>query len=335
MTQMDRRRYLGSSDIAAVVGFDKRRTPYDLWCSKTATEPPPPIDPKLARFFRRRTRQEPVVAEMLAEEGIVVTRLSYGDPNRYKDAEHPWMAAEIDFEFLMTPEVRERYPRLAEITDGTTLNGEIKTHIPWMRGIYGDQEAEEVPVEYAAQVYWGMMVTNRPAALVTPLFGVDDLLCYPILRDDETIGWLRREAIAFWQLVETRIPPDPRSVDDIKRLYTGYRGKPVAADEAIVEAVGKLFTLRAANKANNQAIEDLEFQIFDHVRKVWGRPGAGGLDQLPSDDALLTYGGRPIASWREQRGAYFDQKQLKIDKPEIVRAYTKQTQFRVLRAIKT
>lgn len=334
MTEMDRRRYLGGSDIAAVVGFDKRRTPVDLWYAKTAEEPPSPITPELARFFRRRTRQEPVIAEMLAEEGVVVTRLSYGDPNRYKDPEYPWMASEIDFEFAMTPEVRERYPRLAEIPDGTTLNGEIKTHYGFMQNIYGDQNAEEVPIEYAAQVYWGMMITGRPAALVTPLFGVDNLVCYPILRDEETIAWMRAEAIKFWALVESKTPPDPRSVDDIKRLYTGYRGRPVATDETILEAVGKITALRAANKANAQQLEDLEFQVFDFVRKAWGKPGAGGPDQLPSDDALLTYGGRPIASWKEQRGAYLDQKQLKIDKPEIARAYTKQTQFRVLRAVK-
>lgn len=329
----DRRKRLGGSEIASVVGLDKRRTAYQLWYSKTHEAPP--IDPDLERFFKRRTRQEPVIAEMLADEGIIPTRVSYGDPNRYADPAHPWMSCEVDYEFVMTPAARERLPRLAHIPDGEIVNGEMKTHYFMFTSLYGDDDAEEVPAEYACQVQWGLGITRRAAAVVTPLFGVDRLELYPVLRDDAVVEFLRAEAIKFWhERVLAGVPPDPMSAADVVAMTRGYRGRDVALDEPAADAARRLLMLRAANAANDAQIKDYEFVLFKAIAKAWGFPDAPEPSALPGDDAVLSIDGHPFARWNEEPRNLIDQKRLKAEKPDIAREFTRTIAPRVLRAIK-
>src|SRR3990167_8511669 len=154
--ELDRRTYLGGSDIAAVMGLSPWKTPLQLYEEKIA-ETVEAISDEKRRFFARRKRQEPVIAEMLADEyNIEVTRLSLDEhPNRYTDAEYPWMAAEIDFECLMTPAVRAHFEAredFSAIPDGAPLNGEIKTVHPFAANQWGEQGSEDVPIHYSAQV---------------------------------------------------------------------------------------------------------------------------------------------------------------------------------------
>jgi predicted phage-related endonuclease len=332
----DRRARIGGSDIAAVVGLDPRRTPLDLWFLKTASEPPPPPDPKLARFFARRKRQEPVVAEMLRDEGIEVTKLSWGEEeNRYKDVEHPWMVAEVDFEFRMNEAARERFedrPEWRAIPDGETLNGEIKTASVFTKWKFGEEGTEEMPVEHAAQMQWGMMVARRRACLGAVLVGVDDLLLYPTMRDDATIAWLRSEALRFWEAhVLARVAPEPRNVDDFLNLYRRFAGKPVELDDVSEAAVADIFALRDQIKVAKQGYDEAEFKLFEHVRKAWGIP-ADPTAELPGDNAVFTKDGRPVAVWRRQNGSSLDQKRLAAEHPEIIEQYRRRTTFRVLAA---
>lgn len=332
----DRRARLGGSDIAAVVGLDPRRTPLDLWFAKTASEPPAPPDPKLARFFARRKRQEPVVAEMLRDEGIEVTKLSWGaEENRYRDAEHPWMVAEIDFEFRMNDAARARFedrPEWREIPDGETLNGEIKTASVFTKWKFGEEGTEEMPVEHAAQMQWGMMVARRRACLGAVLVGVDDLSLYPMMRDDATIAWLRGEALQFWHAhVLARVAPEPRNNEDFLNLYRRFAGKPVELDDAAEAAVADLFALRSQIALAKEKEEDAKFRLFEHVRKAWGIP-ADPTVEMPGDDAVLMRDGRPVAVWRRQNGSSLDQKRIAAEHPEIIEQYTRRTTFRVLAA---
>ncbi len=344
----DRQKYLGGSDVAAIFGVSPWKTPYDLWVDKTTPRSEDPqIDPEKKKFFARRKRQEPVIAEMLSDEyGIVVTRLSLDeDPNRYRDPEYPFLAAEIDFEFLMSPEVRAHFPDrpdFAEIPDGTLLNGEIKTVHPFKASEWGEQGSEEVPIHYAAQVMHGLGVTRRPAALVAALFGLDILLCFPVMRDEETIAAMREKAVHFWTYnVQQGIPPEPVNVDDVKRMYSKYRGRPVELSDEAYEALRNIEVIRGRTKALGGDLEELEWRIARCVAFNWGvevvkTEGAGGAEKsgpdVPvKDNALFIYNGIEVGSWNRQRGTYLDQRRLAKEKPEILSSFTIEHKYRVFR----
>lgn len=330
----DRRTYIGGSDIAAVMGLSPWRTPLELYLEKIA-DAPPTISEEKRRFFARRKRQEPVVAEMLHDTyGIEVTRLSMdGNPNRYIDPSHPFLAAEIDFEFGMSDAARAAFPERADwaaVPDGTLLNGEIKTVHPFMAKHWGEQGSEEVPVYYAAQTMFGLGVTRRPAALIAALFGIDNLVGFPVMSDGETIGGMRGKAVAFWNNhVLARVPPEPYNMDDMMILFAKANGRPVEADETLLAKLTELKNVRGSLAAYKRDEEQLVFEIADAIRIQWGLPVE--LEGQKIDNAIIRAGGIELASWKSQSRTTIDSKRLQAERPEIAREYSNTSHFRVLR----
>lgn len=328
----DRRNFLGSSDIAAVMGISPWMTPLELYERKVRSGPEEEIDERRARFFARRKRQEPVIAEMLFDEyAIEVTRLSFTDPNRYQDGEHPFLAAEIDFEFKMDDAVRGRFarPEFEEIADGTVINGEIKTVHPLAAHQWGEAGSEECPVHYCAQALFGLGVTRRPAVLVAALFGLDNLVCYPLMADQESIAGMRAKAVAFWNdHVLAREPPAPTNMADIMRLFSKVSGRPVEADDTALDLMAKLRDIRGALANYEREKDEVEFLLADWVRQQWGAPA---LDGPQTDDALVTVGGSPILTWKKQARTSIDSKRLRAERPEVAADFSKTTWFRTFR----
>lgn len=330
--EINRQTYIGGSDAAAILGLSKWDTPLTTYEKKLGFKEE--ITAEKAKFFKRRKRQEPVVAEILAEEyGIDITILSTDDEqNRYKDAEFPFIAAEIDFEWRMNDAARALLPAFAHIPNGTLMNGEIKTVHPFSAGEWGEQGTEDIPVYYAAQVMHGLGVTpDRPGTLVAAMFGVDDVVCYPIVRDDETIAGMRKAQVDFWNNhVLAGVPPEPSNMDDIKRLFAKAKGVPVDVSDEIRNAMLQLEQVKQAIRSHELTKEELEFQIALAVVRKWGFTDPAEA----TDNAEIRYNGAVIATWKSQRGASLDQKRLKEDHPALVAEYTKETRFRVLRTKK-
>lgn len=335
----DRRRYIGGSDVAAVLGLSPWKTPLQLYEEKISETPPDPLSPEREKFFARRKRQEPVVAEMLYDEfGIEVTKLSLdGNPNRYADEDIPYLAAEIDFECLMTDRIYEcfaaSYPWLAQIPNGSTLNGEIKTVHPFKAGEWQDNEGyPDLPIHYAAQALHGMGVKRRPATIVAALIGLDGLLAFPVQRDDDTIAGMRAKCQTFWSHVTSRVAPAPSNLDEIKHLYRQFRGVRVELDDAAYALFCKRFEAKEAEAKAKLAAESAEYQFLQWVASAWGQPGAAdpftGADE---ERAILVYKGHQVGSWNRQRGAYLDQERLKIVHPTITKQFTNEHHYRVLR----
>lgn len=338
----DRRRFIGGGDAAAIVGVSPWMTPLDLFYKKIS-DAPESLDEKKAKFFRNRKDMEPIIARRLEREyGVVVTTLSLDEtPNRYRDQEYDFMAAEIDFEFRMTPLVRAMFPDrhdFAAIPDGTLCNGELKTVHPLAAAKWGDAGSEDLPIEYAAQGEWGLGVTRRPACLVAALFGLDDLLCFPVMADQATIAGMRAKAVRFWtEHVLTGIPPDPINVADVLKLYAGFRGRPVDLSDDAYEALRSLDVVRKTITTYEADKAELEWRIARCVAFQWNaelqstsskpaKPMIGA-----EENAILMYDGGAAGSWNRQSRRGLDLDRLRAEEPDIAAAYATESQFRVFR----
>ena len=192
---IDRATYLGGSDAAAILGLSKWATPYQVWLKKTGQAVEEPADKQREKVLKRGRKLEPYVLEMLIEEledrghdvqGIRVS--TPDDPNRYQDAELPFLAAEIDVELKV---------------DGEDVNGELKTVHPFAAKEWGEQGTDDIPAYYTAQVMHGLMVRPKRISVVGALIGADDLRVHLVERDDEIIAGIRRMEVEFWRMVET------------------------------------------------------------------------------------------------------------------------------------
>ena len=92
LTTEQRLRYVGSSEVPAVVGKDPYRTRYDVWAEKTGMVPPPDLSEnprvQLGQFL------EPYVAERWSREnGLAVEK----DPNYYPHKQVAGYGASVDY----------------------------------------------------------------------------------------------------------------------------------------------------------------------------------------------------------------------------------------------
>lgn len=283
---MDRRGYLGGSDIGAIFGVNPWATALDVYEQKVAPELiKPEVTPAREKLYRRGKRLEPWVMEMLEEErGIFIQKRN----QRYNDDEFPWMACEIDFEY---------------VSDVGLCNGDVKTVSPFACKEWGEEGTDEIPLSYCLQFHWGMMVTGRPSCLVAVLIGADDLRVYEVKRDDELIGKIRERALSFWNgNVLAKVPPPPQTIGDTHKMLYKYGGFPVANDP---EIIGLLANLRQCKKAVADAKKVQDDYELEIKRRLLVLAEASGVTDTPKKFTILDMTGKRTASLSyEHRSSY-------------------------------
>jgi len=298
----DRSKLLGGSDIAAVLGLSPWKTPLDLWRDKTT----PRVEGARKQVFTRGIRWEGAVAEMLVErlqhQGRKVEIVASN--RRYRDPEHPFMAAEIDFEI--------RLDGAEEIT-----NVELKTVHPFRLREWGESGSDTLPIHYTAQVMHGLGVTRRRDGMLAALFGADELRVYPVPADDDTINGLRARAVAFWtDHVLAGIAPDPTTLEDLTKLFDKDNpdAHPLLADETLAEQVMRMRAINAEIKAREAEAEALEFAVKRAMRDC---------------TSIVMPNGKEAVTWKQRSGSWLDETALKEAHPKLVREFQRKWDKRV------
>ena len=161
-----RRKGLGGSDAAAVLGISPFRTAQDLYFDKlgvvtaddqenwVALEVGTLLEPLVARIFEKKT-------------GLKV----YQRKCMFQHPQYPWMLADLDY--------------LVDLPDGTTAIVEIKTTNYNAKDKWWYNGAEIVPVYYEAQGRHYMAVTNLNRVYFCCLYGnnEDEVMIRHIDRD--------------------------------------------------------------------------------------------------------------------------------------------------------
>ena len=338
MSDLDRKTYLGGSDIAAVLGLGasyggEQATAFTVWQKKMG-ESEDRMDPADRLFLERRKRWEPVVRQMLTEEfSAEITEFN----RRYVDPAVPHFAAEVDFEWK-------------DPTSGEVENGEIKTVSTRAFGErfgWGEEGSADVPVHYAAQCMWGLMVTGRRKCVLAAMVGLDDIVFYTIERDEETISGMREAALDFWENhVLAKEPPPAQTWRDMQRLMLRKRERPAQLSAEAYAKLQELARVRAVGAAAEEEGEELAFALGEFVCQAWDErhpyvPPAvykvtkkRGLVPDELEDGGLYYDGRKVGSWAKQTTARLDAVAIKTELPEVAAKYTKPSTTRVLRISK-
>ena len=316
---LDRSKFLGGSDAAAVMGLSPWSTPVELWQQKTGRKPKSlTVDPAAEKRYARGHRLEPFIRDMavdkLREQGLQVELLTYNE--RYVDPEFGFLACEIDFELLLTGEIE--IGGKTHVFDREHVNADAKSVTGFARKKWGQEDTEDVPIEYAAQFMHGLMVTGRRYCLVAALRSFDDVDLYWTVRDEETIAGMRPKLVSFWlDHVLADVPPDPMHFDDIKALFPLDNGLAVEASQDIADKVEQLREVRARIKEFEEAEEALKFEVAEFI----------------SPHTRLTFGGRDLMTWKGQNDTRLDQVALREAHPDIFTEFARTKVVRVLRFV--
>jgi putative phage-type endonuclease len=221
---LDRIKYIGGSDIGAILGLSKYRTPLEVWMEKTGKETKrsdslPLRFGSFAESFVASEYSRATGFELLHDESIHI------------HPTHTFMSAHID-RFILGDGINRPPTRILE----------CKTANPFARGEWGEPGTDQVPMSYLCQCVWYMAITGIEQCDLAVLFGNSDFRIYEIARDLELEALVIEKALHFWnEYVQNDIAPAAQTENDYQTLFKrGDPSKTIEANPKTVELILQL-----------------------------------------------------------------------------------------------
>lgn len=236
----ERRKSIGSSDAASVLGVCPYSAPIDTWQRKLNIVGEKEcseqmlwgnlLEPVLAAEYQRRT-------------GMAFT----GTQLFFRHPERPWMTATLD---------------------GLRADGriaELKTASAWARE-WGDEDSDEVPEPYLVQVHHQMAVTGAEVADVAVLIGGQRFQIYTVERNEDLIALILETEERFWRCVQQRIPPTWGKLDAraLAAVYPECSGS-IELDDAAAQLVAQHEAAKKAEKDAKEKGETFKASILERL----------------------------------------------------------------------
>jgi putative phage-type endonuclease len=231
-----RRSGIGGSDVAAILGLSRWKTPLDVFLDKTGQG----IEQPESEPMIWGTLLEPVIlAEFSRRYGVRVEK-----PTAIlRDEQRPWMVANLDG---WAPDMQA----VVECKTSRSADG------------WGDSGTDEIPAYYHTQVAHYLAVTGARLAFVPVLIGASEFRVYQVERDQAFIDDLAEAERAFWHdHVIPGIPPDPTNAADAARLWVRDSGETLEVDATIADDVDELRALKGQAKDLEERIGSIEERI--------------------------------------------------------------------------
>ena len=287
---LDRSKYLGGSDIGAILGLSRFRSPLEVWMEKTGKEVKK-LDSLPLRFGS--FAESFVASEYSRSTGFDLIH----DESIYVHPEYSFISAHID-RFVLEDSSSSSPTRILE----------CKTANPFSLGDWGEVGTDQVPLSYLCQCLWYMAITDLNRIDLAVLFGNADFRIYEISRDLELESTILQKANFFWnEYVLKDVPPPAQSEADCQTLFS--KGDPAKS----VEAHSETLELRKRLALLNNEIDSREEEISAIKQNIM---------TLMGEAETLTYQGQVIATWKAPKPSYrLDSKTLEQEHPEIASLY--------------
>jgi putative phage-type endonuclease len=278
---------IGSSEIAAVLGLDPHRTPYDVWLTKTGQQP----EFSGNEATKRGNILEPAVADWFEQTypeykaAVVVPFAIY---------RHGFCSA--------TPD------RVYKEFNGKVTICEIKT-----TRIHVDED--NLPQKWFLQATYQAAVMLKEINLKTDFVYVAwldaglNFGAQVFLPDYEFGEKLLNEAEKWYSRhIIYGEPPEPTTAEDVKRMYPKSSAKSLQANDSILE----VYTKAVEAKRRMEAVE-AEYEVYSDALKLAMR-----------DAEDLEYMGNTLVTWKSTKDtSRFDAKALKEAEPELYEKFIK------------
>lgn len=250
-----RRSGLGGSDVAAALGLDRFRTPWEVYTSKVSG-----VEDDAGEPAQWGTRLEPIVAEWAAGE---LGAELYPWPAILRSAERPWMLGSID--------------RLVESDALRVLECKVTR---WDE----DWKDDDLPQRVEAQARWYLSITGLEECVVAALLHGTRGELRRVRRDETIERLLVDEAERFWDRVSRRDAPEPGPSERVTRILNR-----TPAAEGVSRDLSEEWRLRLDErrflKAELADLQDDLDSIDNALRADLGEATRGFLD----GDEVVTY----------------------------------------------
>lgn len=272
-----RRAGIGGSDIGAIMGLSKYRSPVDVWLEKTRRIEPD-AEMSEAAYFGIELESF-VAAEYSKRSGNRVQRIN----RAIKHSQHEWMIANID-RAVVAEGTRARIDKDGVLVgiDGLL---ECKTASAYLEREWLDESA---PLAYVAQCQWYMAVTGAAWCDLAVLIGGQKYVCHRIERDESIIEAVTEAGRQFWfGNVQADQPPKPRTPEETLALFpTNSRDDLIVASDDILHALEAYELLKQKAKAVDDEIDTVKTAIQSFIGQHSG---------------VCDLQGSPLATWKQNK----------------------------------
>jgi len=286
----ERRKGIGGSDAAAVLGMSRWKSPMRVYLEKIGE-----IDNDVAgeAAYWGNVLEDVVAKEFSKRTGKKVQRV-----NRILiNSDYPFMIANIDRRVV-----------------GEDAILECKTTSAWNSKEWFDGE---IPQEYIIQVMHYMAVTGVSKAYIAVLLGGNQFQWKEVPRDDELIDLMIQREMDFWKCVDSGNPPEDKSgaPDDYAKvlamIYPESTGDEIELPPTFEELVEKLQGVKEQIKTLESTQTEFENAIKENMRE--------------SEQARV---GRFRIGWKGVSTRRFDTKAFEKDQPAMYDQYVKESAYR-------
>lgn len=277
----DRRKGIGGSDVATVLGLNKYKSVYQLWLEKTGQIEVTSAQSEAA--YWGNTLEEVVAEEFSKRTGKKVRRR-----NRvFEHPKYPFLRANIDRDIV-----------------GENAVLECKTANQYLAN---EWDEDEIPIQYICQVQHYMNVLNLDYVYFAVLIGGQKFVWKKMERDQELIDMITEKLVEFWtENVEKGIEP---AIDGLKATSDFLTQRYLDTDESETE-LNAAFDENIANlarlKGDKKIIEENITLLENELKQALGK-------------AEATIGITPnnIVSWKKTQSKRLDKKKLAEKYPDI------------------
>lgn len=288
----ERRKGIGGSDAAAVLGLNPYSSPLAVYLDKIGE----------GEKFEGNERTEwglklekLIVAEYELRTGVPVTHNTEQIISVHPDL--PWMCCTLD----------------AVAHDPVRGPGvlQAKNVDRYMQGEWNEQ----VPEHYLIQLMHEIGVTGYSWGALVVLIGGNEWKRYEFDRDEQLISLIIEKERDFWfGNVVARIPPDPTgaSLDVLSMMYPKDNGELVPITNGIGKDIINYIIVK-------ERLKELESQEADLKARIQGVMGEAQKGIYQHDDGSIY-----AVSWSTVSGRVsLDQRALEAEQPEIYQRYCK------------
>lgn len=276
---LERRKYIGASDCASVLGMSRWGTPLSIWAEKTEQVE---LKEREDLHLTLGTRLEEVVAELFEKKtGKKVHRVN--DTVYHK--QHKFIACNLDRRVV-----------------GEDADLECKTASGWSAKEF---EGDEIPREYILQCYHSMAVTGRKKMYLAVLIGNQDFKIKEILADKKVQDDIIKKEVYFWNtFVIPRAMPTmilSGDTDALNALFPSVTNKDTLLLDDTANALSESLE---ALKSDAKMLKDTIEKTQNELKALLKDCETGTTDKW-------------IISWKDSTYSWVDTEMLETKHPDV------------------
>ncbi|CAI3630251.1 YqaJ viral recombinase family nuclease [Clostridium neonatale] len=278
---------IGGSDVGAVLGVNKYKTPFEVYLEKT--EPITEIKEQSESAYFGDIFEDIVAKEFEKRIGFKVRR----DRKHYKHKDYHFMVANIDRRIV-----------------GENAILECKTANQYL---LKEWEDEEIPASYLLQVQHYLAVTGADRGYIAVLIGGQKFIWKEVSRDEELIEIIIQAEKDFWGLVEAKTPPALDGSSAAEK-YLKEKYKEVEEDKTVELGFEYKDKIKSYLEMKEQ-LKNFETQVKELENQI----------KFEMGNAEYAYAPGYNLSWKNVSSNRVDSKKLKAEYPEIYEKVIKES----------